>query len=143
MLQRHRRVRQVNNRHTLHAQGRRAKSRAIASLNGCLVRSETPLWFLLVARGNLHVRQNDGSEIYSLDAIRDEVHAGAVIRLIGIARRVNKEPGLRLVVPFGMAAGDALLIALIENDVAVSDNQVRGVIDGDFVSLHPKSTDAS
>src|SRR5205085_4408196 len=60
MLQRHRRVREVDDRHALHAQRRRAEPRAIASLDGCPARSETPLWFLFVARGNLHVRQHDG-----------------------------------------------------------------------------------
>src|ERR1044071_348603 len=73
VLQRHRRIRQVNDRHTLHPQSRRAEPRAIAGLDGCLARSETPLWFLLVAGSNLHVRQHNGLKIDSLHPIRDEI----------------------------------------------------------------------
>ena len=77
----------------------------------------------------------DGVETDSLNPIGDEVHARAVVGLICIAGRVDEETGLRPVVPLCVAARDALLIALIEHNVAVCDYLIRGVINGYFVGL--------
>jgi hypothetical protein len=44
--------------------------------------------------------------------------------LIGVSGRVFKEAGLGSVIPFRVTAGDALLICLIEDNVAVGDYQI-------------------
>ena len=103
---------------------------------------KAPLRHFVLTSGNLAIRNHDGIEADFLNPIGDEIHARAVIGLICIAGRVDEETGLGLVVPLRVTAGDALLIALIEDDVAIGDYLVRGVINGDFVRLQSVGSDA-
>jgi len=114
----------------------------IAGLDLDPLRAKTPLRFFFIAGGQLDVRQHNRREIDPFDPIGDEIHARAVARLICVAGRINKKSGLRTIVPFGVAAGDALLIALVENHVAVGDQEILGVVNGDLVRLQTISSDA-
>src|ERR1051326_4494576 len=80
---------------------------------------KAPLRDLFFTGRNLTIGYHDRVEADAFDSIRNKVHARAVVRLICISGRIHKETGLIFVIPFGMAAGDALLLALIEDDVAI------------------------
>ena len=54
----------------------------------------------------------------------------------------KKNPGLGSIVPFGARAGDALLLTLIEYDVAFRNHFVRRFVDGYFVGLQTIGADA-
>ncbi len=77
-----------------------------------------------------------------LDAVGSEINPRAVLGLIGEAGGVQEEAGLGSVVPLGARAGDALLVALIEHDVAFGDDFVSRFIDSHFVGLQAIGADA-
>src|SRR5262249_44365342 len=104
--------------------------------------AKRPLRILLVAGGDFGVGQDNRREADLFHAIGDEVNARAVVRLVGITGRILEEARLAFVIPFGVTAGDALLICLIENDVAVGDDEIPGVVDGNLVCLQPIGADA-
>src|SRR5439155_15377155 len=135
MFQRQRSIRQVDNRDFLYPKRWGRKPDPIAGFDSRLLGAKAPLRHFFLTSGNLAIRNHDGIETDLLDPIGDEIHARAVVSLIRIAGRIDEETGLRLVVPLRVTAGDALLVALIENDVAVRDYLIRGVINGYFVGL--------
>src|SRR5882724_2355082 len=122
MLKRQRRVRQVNDRQLLNAERRRGKLHPIAGYDPGALGVETPLRHFFIAGSDLAIDDYDCVQADLLDPISNEIHSGAVGRLIGIAGRVKKEAELGFVVPFRVAAGDALLVGLIKHDVAVGDD---------------------
>src|SRR5690242_294072 len=135
MLQRNRSIRRVKNGKVLDAKRSGMNAHAIAGFDRCLLCAKAPLRHLFFARGDLAVVDDDRRQINSLDAIGSEIHPRAVLGLIGIARRVYEEAGLGPVIPFGVTSGDALLITLVKNDVAIGDDYIGCVVDRDFVSL--------
>jgi len=142
MFQRQRSIWQIDDRDFLYPKRWGRKPRAIAGLDPRLLGMKAPLRHFFFASSNLSIGNYDGIETDSLNPIGDEVHACAVVRLICIAGRVNEEARLGFVVPLRVAPGDALLIALIEDDVAVCDYLIRGVINGYFVGLQSVRPDA-
>src|SRR5207237_9703403 len=118
------------------------KARAIAGFDSRPFRVKAPLGHFFFASGNLPIDNYDSIETDSLNPIGDEIHARAIVGLICIAGRVDEETGLRPAVPLCVAAADALLIALIEHNVAVCDYLIRGVINGYFVGLQSLRPDA-
>src|SRR5260370_22726884 len=135
MLERQRSVRQIDNRDLLNAERRRDQAHAIAGLDPRAPGAKAPLRLFFIARGHLAIDDDDRVETDLLDSIRGEVHPRAVLSLIGISARVDEEARLRFVIPFRAAAGDALLIALIEDHVAFGDHLVGRVIYSYFVGL--------
>src|SRR6185503_15058797 len=121
MFQRDRSIRRVQNRHALDAKRGRVYTNAIAGFDRGSLGLKTPFGHFFITRRNLAIDYHNLVVSNLLDAIGGEIHARAVLRLIGVTRRVNKEAGLGLVVPLCMTARDALLIALIKDDVAFGD----------------------
>ena len=142
MLQRQRSVRQIDNRDLLNAKSRRDQAHAIAGLDPRPLGVKAPLRLFFIARGNLAIDDDDRVQADPLDSISGEVHPRAVLSLIGIAGRVDEKAGLRFVIPFRAAAGDALLIALIENHVAFGDDFVCRFVNRHFVGLQAVRADA-
>src|SRR5260370_12065879 len=135
MLERQRSVRQIDNRALLNAERWGDQEHAIAGLDPRPLGAKAPLRSFFIARGHLAIDDDDRVETDPLDSVGREVHPRAVLSLIGIAGRVDEEARLRFVIPFRAAAGDALLIALIEDHVAFADHLVGRVIYSYFVGL--------
>src|SRR5258708_29209657 len=142
MLERERSVRQIDDRDLLNPESRRGQAHAIAGLDPRALRAKAPLRLFFIARGHLAIDDDDRVEADLLDSIGGEVHARAVLTLIGIAGRVDEEAGLRLVIPFRTAPGDALLIALIENHLAFGDDFFGRFVNSDLVGLQAVRADA-
>ena len=102
---------------------------------------KTPLRHVFVTCRHLHVHRDDRVETDLLNAIGGEIDTRAVLRLVGVAGGVDEVAGLRLVVPLGARTGDALLIALVENDAAFGDDSVFCVEDRYLVGLQTVRAD--
>ena len=96
---------------------------------------KAPLGNFLIAGGNLRIFRHDRVETDALDSVCREIESGAILCLVCKSRRVDKEARLRSVVPLGTRARDALLVTLIEYDVAFGDHTVRRFVDSDLVCL--------
>ncbi len=103
---------------------------------------KTPLGNFFIAGRDFAVDDHDRVEADFLNSIGSEVHSRAVLRLIGIAGRVNKEAGLGLIIPFGPAASNALLFALIKYHITFGNYLVGRVINGHLIGLQPVGADA-
>src|SRR2546423_1042258 len=142
MLQRNRDVGRVKDGHVLNPKRCRMDTNAVPGLDRDLPGTKAPLWNFFVTRSYLAIDNDDRVQAHPLHAICGEVHACAVLSLVRVARRVNKESRFSFVIPFSVAAGDALLIALIEDDVSVGYNFIRRVVNGDLVGLQTIRADA-
>ena len=102
---------------------------------------ETPLRNFFVAGSDFGILNDNCIEADFLDAIGSEVHPRAIVCAVRVSSGVNKEARFRFVIPFSVTARNALLIALIKDDVAVSDHLVGRVIHSHLVSLQPICAD--
>src|SRR5216684_3314679 len=112
MLERQTSIREKDNRDLLNAESRRDQAHAIAGFDPGPLGVKAPLRLFFVASSYLAIDDDDCVEADLFNSIRGEVHPRAVLSLIRVAGRVDEKAGLRFVIPFRAAAGDALQIAL-------------------------------
>ena len=103
---------------------------------------ETPLWHVLITRRYLHVRRNDRIESDSLDLVGSEIDPRPVLGLICETRGIEEKPGLGPVVPLRPLSGDSLLLALIKDNVSLSNDLIGCFVDRHLVGLQSISSNS-
>ena len=100
------------------------------------VGGEAPFWCCLFARGENAFCHYDLIQRDAFDAFGSKIDDRAVVRLIGEACCVFKNAELCFVIPNGPGTGDALVVALVEDDAAGRDYFVFSFVNDDLVCLH-------